>query len=159
MDLVIRAAFVYVFVYLVLRALGKRELGELSAFELVLLFVIGDLIQQSVTQNDTSITAAVLAISTITLLILIQSYVAFRWSRIRPVIEGEPAMIVDDGRILAETLRRERMTGDDVMESARRQGIGDLSDVRFAILEPDGKVSFITRGPVGRPDPDEGHVA
>ena len=159
MDLVIRAAFVYVFVYLVLRALGKRELGELSAFELVLLFVIGDLIQQSVTQNDTSITAAVLAISTITLLILIQSYVAFRWGRIRPVIEGEPAMIVHDGQMLAETLKRERMTSDDVMESARRQGIGDLSDVRFAILEPDGKVSFITRGAVGRPDPEEGHVA
>ena len=118
MDLVIRAAFVYVFVYLVLRALGKRELGELSAFELVLLFVIGDLIQQSVTQNDTSITAAVLAISTITLLILIQSYVVFRWGRTRPVIEGEPTMIVHDGRMLAETLKRERMTG------RRRHGVG-----------------------------------
>ena len=66
MDIVVRAAFVFLFIWLVLRALGKRELGELTAFELVLLFIIGDLVQQSITQNDTSLTAAVLAISTIT---------------------------------------------------------------------------------------------
>src|SRR3954462_9222867 len=98
MDLVIRAAFVFVFVWLVLRALGKRELGELTAFELVLLFIIGDLVQQSITQNDTSVTAAVLAISPIALLILVQSYVVFRWKRTRPVLEGEPVVIVHEGR-------------------------------------------------------------
>src|SRR5205814_8685564 len=110
MDVIVRAAVVYAFVSLVLRALGKRELGELTAFELVLLFIIGDLVQQSITQNDTSITAAILAISTIAMLILVQSYVVFRWRRTRGVLEGEPIVIVHDGRIIGPAIRRERMT-------------------------------------------------
>jgi len=143
MDIVIRAAFVFVFVWLVLRALGKRELGELTAFELVLLFVIGDLVQQSVTQNDTSITAAVLAISTISLLILVQSWVVFRFPRTRPAVDGSPVIVVHNGQLLHDVLRRERMAPDDVMESARKQGIGDLAELRVVVLEPDGKLAFI----------------
>ena len=90
MDIVIRAAIVYVFVYLVLRALGKRELAEMSAFELVLLFVVGDLVQQSITQDDKSITAAVLAISTIAIFIVVQSYLVFRFRPAQKVLESEP---------------------------------------------------------------------
>jgi hypothetical protein len=119
----------------VLRALGKRQLGELTAFELVLLFVIGDLVQQSITQNDTSITAAILAISTIALLILTQSYLVFRFRRTRPIVEGTPVMVVHDGRMLHDVMHRERMAPDDVMEAARQQGISDLAEVRFAILD------------------------
>jgi len=144
MDIVIRAAVIYIFVWLVLRGLGKRELGELTAFELVLLFIIGDLVQQSITQNDTSLTAAVLAISTISLLIVIQSYAVFRWQRSRRVLDGTPVVLVHEGRIVAAPLRRERMTPEDLRESARAQGIARLSDIRIAILENDGKVSFIT---------------
>ena len=144
MDVIIRAAVIYFFVWLVLRALGKRELGELTAFELVLLFIIGDLVQQSITQNDTSLTAAVLAISTIALLIVAESYVAFRSKRMRPVLEGVPVVLVHDGRVLDPPLRRERMTKEEVVEAARAQGIADLADIRFAILENDGKLSFIT---------------
>ena len=143
MDIVFRAAFIFFFVWLLLRALGKRELGELTAFELVLLFVIGDLVQQSITQQDTSVTAAVLAISTIALLILLESYVVFRWSRARPIIEGEPVVLVHNGELIRPTMRRERMTEDDVHEAARLQGIGDLAAVQIAILETGGKVSFI----------------
>jgi uncharacterized membrane protein YcaP (DUF421 family) len=143
-DVIVRAALVYVFVWLVLRALGKRELGELTAFELVLLFIIGDLVQQSITQDDTSITAAVLAISTISLLILLQSYAVFRWRRLRPALEGVPVVIVYNGSVLTEAIHRERMTEDDVLEAARKQGIDDLADVRIAVLETDGKLSFLT---------------
>jgi uncharacterized membrane protein YcaP (DUF421 family) len=144
MDIVIRAALVYLFVWLVLRALGKRELGELTAFELVLLFIIGDLVQQSITQGDTSLTAAVLAIGTITLLILTQSYVVFRWQRTRPVLEGVPVVVVLDGEIVEPAIRNQRMSTDDVLEAARAQGIADLADVQVAILENDGKLAFIT---------------
>ncbi len=144
MDVVIRAAVIYAFVWLVLRALGKRELGELTAFELVLLFIIGDLVQQSITQNDTSVTAAILAISTIALLIVIQSFSIFRWKALRPVIEGTPVVLVYEGRVMEPPLRRERMTVDDLKEAARAQGIADLADIKIAILENEGKVSFIT---------------
>src|SRR3954463_15662579 len=114
MQIVARAAGVYAFVWFVLRALGRRELGELTAFELVLLFVVGDLVQQSITANDTSITAAVLAISTITLLILIQSYVVFRWQRPRPLIEGTPMVIMSAGEPVMPVLRRQRMSVEDI---------------------------------------------
>jgi uncharacterized membrane protein YcaP (DUF421 family) len=159
MDIVVRAAVVYVFVYLVLRALGKRELGEISPFELVLLFIIGDLVQQSITQNDVSITAAILAISTITLLILVQSYVAFRWKKARPIVEGRPAVVLYHGRLLDQVMKRERMTDDEVRESARKQGIADLHDVRVAVLEIDGKLSFITNGQGTPQPPDDEHIA
>ena len=144
MDVVIRAAVVYFFVSLVLRALGKRELGELTAFELVLLFIIGDLVQQSITQTDTSITAAILAISTIAVLTVVQSFAVFRWKALRPVIEGTPVVLVYEGRAIQAPLRRERMTVDDLKEAARAQGIADIADIKIAILENEGKVSFIT---------------
>lgn len=146
MEIVIRAAVVYVFVNLVLRSLGKRELGELTAFELVLLFIIGDLVQQSITQNDTSITAALLAISTIALFIVVSSYVTFRWRRTRPVLEGTPVIVLYDGHIDDGALRRERMTREELVEAARRHGIADLGDVHLAVLETDGKLSFIAGG-------------
>src|SRR3954454_4766370 len=114
MDVVIRAAVIYVFVWLVLRGLGKRELGEITAFELVLLFIIGDLVQQSITQNDTSVTAAVLAISTITMLILAQSFATYRWKRVRPALEGSPVVLVYEGTIMRDALRQQRMTDEDV---------------------------------------------
>src|SRR5438128_6735233 len=107
MQIVIRAAVVYVFVSLVLRALGRRELGELTAFELVLLFVVGDLVQQSITADDTSVMAAVLAISTIAVLILLQSYVVFRWPRTRPLLEGSPVVVLVGGEPVKAVLRRE----------------------------------------------------
>jgi uncharacterized membrane protein YcaP (DUF421 family) len=156
-DVIVRAAVVYVFVSLVLRALGKRELGELTAFELVLLFVIGDLVQQSITQSDTSVTAAILAISTIALLILAQSYAVFRWKRTRSVLEGEPIVIVHQGRIVGPAIRRQRMTEEDIKESAREQGIADLSNVRVAILENHGKISFLTADGGGQPPSADEH--
>jgi uncharacterized membrane protein YcaP (DUF421 family) len=84
----------------------------------VLLFVVGDLVQQSITQTDTSVTAAVLAVGTIAILILVQSYLVFRWKRTRPVLEGTPLVIVHEGRVIRPAIRRQRMTEDDVKAGA-----------------------------------------
>jgi uncharacterized membrane protein YcaP (DUF421 family) len=146
-DVIVRAIVIYAFIWLVLRALGKRELGEMTAFELVLLFIIGDLVQQSITQDDKSLTAAVLAISTISLLIVVQSYAVFKWRRARPVLEGTPIVLIYDGQVIEEPLRRERMTMDDLREEARAHGIADLQDIRVGVLETGGKMSFITADP------------
>jgi uncharacterized membrane protein YcaP (DUF421 family) len=101
-------------------------------------------VQQSITQGDTSLTAAVLAIGTITLLILTQSYVVFRWQRSRSLLEGVPVVVVLGGEIVEPAIRNQRMSTDDVLEAARAQGIADLADVQVAILENDGKLAFIT---------------
>jgi uncharacterized membrane protein YcaP (DUF421 family) len=144
MELVLRTTVIFFFLWLVARATGKRVLSELSAFELLLLVTVGDLVQQGVTQEDMSLVGAMLAVGTLALLTTAFSYIGFRWRRVRPIIEGLPVVIVKDGRLLDEAMRIERLTEDDVKEEARQQGIADLSTVRLAVLEPDGKFSFVT---------------
>ena len=145
MEIMIRAAVIFTFLYLLMRALGKRELAELSAFELVLFVTIGDIVQQGVTQEDMSLTGAGLAVGTMAGLILLLSWLGFRFPRTRRPIDGVPAVVVRDGVVLRHVLKIERMTEDDVHEEARLQGIADLAEVRIAVLEPDGRFSFIKR--------------
>jgi uncharacterized membrane protein YcaP (DUF421 family) len=146
MEIMARSAIIFLFMFVLTRAMGKKELTELSAFELILLVTIGDLVQQGVTQEDMSLTGAMLAVGTIGALILILSYTGFRFTGTRPVIEGLPVVVVRDGDPVQEALRLERLTLDELIESARHQGIADLADVKIAILEPDGRFSFIKDG-------------
>ncbi|MEX0753604.1 MAG: YetF domain-containing protein [Actinomycetota bacterium] len=145
MEVVLRALVVYVFLILVMRALGKRELTGMTAFDLVLLIVMGDLVQQGITQEDMSLTGAFLAVGTIAVLLAAMSYLQFRWPRLRVTTEGSPVIVVRDGEPDLERIRTERLTIEDVNDAAREHGIGDLADVRFAVLEADGKFSFVKR--------------
>jgi uncharacterized membrane protein YcaP (DUF421 family) len=143
MELIIRATFLYFFLWLVARGTGKRELSELTAFELILLVTMGDLIQQGVTQEDMSIIGAFLAVGTLAFWILTFGYLGWKFPRFRPAIEGVPVVVVRDGKPLDEVLKLERLVLDEVCESARNQGIADLAQIRIGVLEPDGKFSFI----------------
>jgi uncharacterized membrane protein YcaP (DUF421 family) len=143
MEIIVRVSVIYFFLWMLTRALGKRELAEITAFELLLLMVVGDLIQQGVTQEDTSITGAILAVGTIGAWILVFSWLGWRLPVARKVIEGVPVVVVRDGRPIEPALRLERVTLDELLESARNQGIANLRDVDVAILEPSGKFSFL----------------
>lgn len=143
MDIVIRASVLFIFLWVVLRALGKRELGELTPFELVLLICMGDLIQQGVTQEDFSVTGAMLAVGTIALWILAISYTGFRSRNARSILEGLPAVVVHNGELDRQAMKMERLAEDELLDAAREQGIEQISDVRYGILEPDGEFSFI----------------
>jgi uncharacterized membrane protein YcaP (DUF421 family) len=145
MEIIIRTTVIYFFLWMLTRGLGKRELAEMAAFELLLLMVVGDLIQQGVTQEDTSITGAILAVGTIGAWILVFSWLSYRFRPARHLIEGVPVIVVRDGRPIEPALRLERVTLDEVLESARNQGIANLRDVQLAILEPSGKFSFLQR--------------
>jgi uncharacterized membrane protein YcaP (DUF421 family) len=142
-DIVARTVVVFFFILIVTRAVGRRELSSLEPFDLILLIVIGDLVQQGVTQSDYSLTGAVTVIATITLLTVTTSYLSFRFRRLRPVLEGEPLVLLEDGRPIERNMRRERITLDELHSAARQQQIGSLEGVRFAILETDGRISFI----------------
>jgi len=143
MEIVVRAMVMFAFLLVVTRAMGKKELTQLSAFELILLITMGDLIQQGVTQEDQSITGAMLAVSVLAVLIVALSFAEFRWIRTRPLIRGVPVVVLRDGRPLDEPMRIERLKLAELKEGAREQGIDDLAKVKVAILEPDGKLSFI----------------
>lgn len=145
MEIVLRATAVYVFLWLVARGVGKRELAELSAFELILLVTMGDLIQQGVTQEDMSVTGAFLAVGTLAFWIMVFAYLSFRFRGLRRGLEGVPAIVVRDGRPLDDVLRLERVSLDEVKEEARNQGIADLADVDIGVLEADGRFSFLRR--------------
>ena len=145
MDLVARTVVVFFFIFVVTRAVGRRELSSLEPFDLILLVVIGDLVQQGVTQSDYSLTGAVLIVGTLGLLTVAMSYLSFRFRRLRPVLEGEPLVLLEDGRPIERNLRRERVTLEELAAEARLQQIASIADVRFAVLETNGRISFITR--------------
>ncbi len=143
MDLVIRATVVFFFVFLVTRISGRRELGSMEPFDLILLVVLGDLVQQGITQSDNSVTGTFVVISTIALLSVLVSWLSFRSARIRLIAGGEPIVLVKDGELIEPNLRRERLTRADVEEEARQQQVASISDIRWAILERNGHISVI----------------
>jgi uncharacterized membrane protein YcaP (DUF421 family) len=145
MDIVLRAAFAFAFIFFLTRIVGRRELSSLEPFDLIMLIVLGDLVQQGVTQSDYSITGLVLAAGTIALLQVLVSYLNFRFRRLQPLLEGEPIVLVEDGRVLEQNLARERLTPDELLEQARRNQIGSFDQVRLAVLETSGQISFIPK--------------
>ena len=155
MEIVVRTVVIFFFILLLTRAMGRKELSELTAFELILLVTIGDLVQQGVTQEDQSLTGAILAVGTLGVLTVSLSYLSYRWRPIRRIIRGLAVVVVRDGRPLEEAMRIERLTIDDVIEGARQQGIDDLGKVKLAVLEPDGRFSFVQRDGEETGDSDE----
>jgi uncharacterized membrane protein YcaP (DUF421 family) len=145
MDIVLRAAFAFAFIFFLTRIAGRRELSSLEPFDLIMLIVLGDLVQQGVTQSDYSVTGLVLAAGTIALMQVLVSYLSFRFRRLQPVLNGEPIVIVEDGRVLERNLARERLTPDEVLEQARQNQIGSFDQIRLAVLETSGQISFITK--------------
>jgi uncharacterized membrane protein YcaP (DUF421 family) len=134
MDLVLRTIYVFFLILILTRAVGRRELSSMEPFDLILLVVIGDLVQQGVTQSDNSLTGTTTVIVTM----------SFRFARVRPVLEGKPTLLIADGELLERNLHRERMTVEEVRAEARQQSIGSLEEIRYAVLETNGRISFIT---------------
>ena len=145
MDIVIRGVIVFIFLYVLMRIVGRRELSSLEPFDLIVLIVLGDLVQQGVTQSDNSITGVILAIGTIAALQVGVSYANFRFPRLRPLLDGEPIVVFQDGKPVERTMRRERLTIDDIAEEARLQNIGALDEVAWAVMETSGQISFIKK--------------
>ena len=143
MDIVLRAVIIYLLVFVFTRALGRRELATLQPFDLILLIVIGDLIQSGVTQNDLSVTGVLIIVSTIGILQVAISYLGFRVRRLRPFLQGEPIVLIGNGQLIDRNLRRERLTVDDLAEKARISEIESLEDIKWAVLETNGDISFI----------------
>ena len=146
MDIAIRAIALFFFVLLLTRVLGKRELSSLEPFYLILLIVLGDAIQQGLTQDDYSVTGGIIAVSTLALLQVLTSFLSFRFSFLRPLLEGEPVVIVQDGKPIEKNLRRERLTLDEVAAEARQSAqIESLDKVKWAVVETNGTISFIEK--------------
>jgi uncharacterized membrane protein YcaP (DUF421 family) len=145
MDVALRATVAFFFILLLTRAVGRRELSSMEPFDLILLVVLGDLVQQGVTQSDYSVSGLMIAASTFALLAVAVSYASFKVKLLRPVLDGEPIVIVRDGKVIDANLRRERITREELMAAARLQQIGSLDEISWAVLETSGQISFLKR--------------
>jgi uncharacterized membrane protein YcaP (DUF421 family) len=145
MDIAVRGIALYLFIFLLTRVTGRRELSTLEPFDLVLLIVLGDAVQQGLTQDDYSVTGAVIAIATIATLQVGTSYVSFKFRSARRVLDGDPIVLVQDGSVIERNLRRERITVDELAEQARGHQITKIEDIQWAVFEPSGSISFIPK--------------
>jgi uncharacterized membrane protein YcaP (DUF421 family) len=143
MDIVLRASVMFAVMYLLLRLLGKRELGQMTPFELVTLVVLGDLMQQGVTQSDFSLVGASLAIATFAFWSVALSWLSYLFPRAERVLEGEALVLICNGELIQKNLRRDRITRSEIESEMRLAGIGSMKDVAWALLEPNGRMSFI----------------
>jgi uncharacterized membrane protein YcaP (DUF421 family) len=147
MEVVYRALFIFAFLWFITRVTGRATLGELSTFQLLLYVTMGDLVQQAVTQQDYSVTASVLAIGVFALLTALLSWLNVRYRRLRPLTHGAPVIVVDQGEPVVGNLRAEHVSMDDLMAAARNEGIERFSEIRLAVLETNGRISFFTADP------------
>jgi uncharacterized membrane protein YcaP (DUF421 family) len=145
MDIVGRGVVVFVFLYVLMRVMGRRELSSLEPFDLILLIILGDAVQQGLTQDDYSLTGAMLAVGTIGVLQIGISYVNYRFPKLHPWLDGQPLVVLQDGKPIEKNMRRERLTLDDLTEAARKQGIAKLDEVAWGVMETSGTISFIKR--------------
>ncbi len=154
MEIVVRAVVVFFFLWVITRITGRATLGELTTFELLLYVTMGDLVQQAITQQDFSTTSAFLAVGVFSLLTVALSYSSWKWPRLRPLINGSPVLIVQDGRLLLDAMARQRLSFTDLAAAARQQGIRAISHIEVAVLESDGRISFFSdaSGESGAPE-------
>ena len=155
MEIVIRASVMFLVVYGLLRLMGKRELGQLAPFELVTLIVLGDLIQQGVTHQDFSLTGATLAILTFAAWSLAFNALSHSSTRFRHALEGTPVVLMHDGAMIERNLDHEGVDRDELSAEMRLAGISPPDQIAWAILEPQGRISFIRKDDAD-PDPRGG---
>ena len=157
-EVVLRTAIVYLFIVFVLRISGKREVGQMSVLELIVILVISDAVQNSMVGENTTLWGGLVAVLTLLALDYALKAVSRRSKRVREAIEGEPRLIIRDGRLLQHAIDREGLDMEEVRAAVRSHGVADIKDVRIAVLETDGSISVIPREDVptsNRPPEDD----
>ncbi|KAB0507203.1 MULTISPECIES: DUF421 domain-containing protein [Pseudomonas] len=148
MDSVLRAAVMYLALMVLFKIAGRRSLAELTTFDFVLLMIIGEATQQALLGNDFSLTNSILVIITLIAIDVGLSLLKQRSQWVQRLIDGGPTIIVENGKLLHKRLRHARLVEADVMEAARSsQGIETLEQIKFAIIERNGKISVIAQEP------------
>jgi uncharacterized membrane protein YcaP (DUF421 family) len=151
-EIVLRTAIVYLFLVAVIRLSGRREVGQISVPELVLILIISNAVQNAMVGENTSVAAGIVAVITLLLLDRALDFLIGRSRRFRRIVEGEPRLLARDGRILTRALRDAKVRPEDLRAAVRAAGLISVDDVRLAVLETDGSISII---PMSNP-PDGG---
>jgi uncharacterized membrane protein YcaP (DUF421 family) len=149
MEIVIRIALIYVFLLIALRLMGKREFGQLSPFELVTLLLIPEILTEALHKGEASLTAAFIGVSTLLALVFITSALAYRNRVFGRLTEGVPVVLVQHGSLVADSMNHERIAPQEILSEMHKAGLERLEQVKWGVLEPDGKLSFVPWEPPG----------
>lgn len=144
-DIVLRTTIVYLFLIAILRLTGKREVGEMSILDLVLILIIANGVQNAMVGQNTTLWAGLVAVLTLLGLDFGLKALTARSTRFRRAVEGEPRLLVRDGQILQKALRQEGVSQDELRAAVRSHGVERVEDVRLAVLETDGTISVIAK--------------
>lgn len=144
-ELIARAAIVYVFLLGILRLTGKRQVGQLAPFDLVLLLVISNTVQNAMNAGDNSVTAGLLLATAVIAINYLVAIATYKSKRIEALVEGEPQVLIHDGRLNTRALERERLTRHELMAALREAGCVTIDEVQAAILENNGHISVVPR--------------
>jgi uncharacterized membrane protein YcaP (DUF421 family) len=145
-SIVLRTAAVYLVILIGLRLAGKREIGQMTVFDLVVLLLLANAVQNAMVGPDTSLTGGVLAAVVLLALNTIVARLRLRWPRLRRLVEGTPTLLVLHGEAIPAHMRREGVDQETLEAALREHGVADLNDVEMAVLEIDGSISVV---PVG----------
>lgn len=143
METVIRVAVIYLVILVGMRLLGKREFSQLSPLELVTLLMIPEIVSQSMIGEDFSVTNGVIGLTTLFSIVFITSLLKHKSQKIEKAIEGQPSLLIAHGKPIEENLNRERLTPDEVFSEMHKTGLDRLEQVKWAILETDGKIAIV----------------
>jgi len=145
LEKIVRAAAVYFFLLVALRLTGKRQLGQMSSFDLVVLLMISNVVQNAMIGNDNSLTGGFIGAATVLVLNYGVARLVVSRKSFERLIEGAPTLLIHNGKVIEQNLRRELLTRDELMAALRRQGILALEDVRVALLEETGAITAVKR--------------
>ena len=146
LDLIIRGTVVYFVLFALLRFIGKKHVGELSPFDLVVLLVISETVDGSLIGDDHSLTGGLISAATFVVIVQIVGYLTWRFRGLEKFVDGVPRILVRHGHVCNDSLRDEQVTRSELIEALRREGHSSLANVRFAILETDGKITIAGKG-------------
>jgi uncharacterized membrane protein YcaP (DUF421 family) len=151
MDTVWRVVVIYAFLIIALRTMGKRDIGQLAPFDLVILLLIPELVSQAMVGEDFSLINGIVGVTTLLSLVFLTSVAAFLNKGAARIIEGQPSILVQHGRLVPENMNRERVAPEEVVAQMRQAGLDRMAQVKWGILETDGKISFVSWEPGGAP--------
>ncbi|MCZ2111123.1 MAG: DUF421 domain-containing protein [Dehalococcoidia bacterium] len=144
-EILIRTGVVYVAVLFGLRASGKRQIGQMTPFDLVLILLIANAVQNAMVGPDASLVGGLLAAAVLLLANWAVSVIRHRSAHFRDVVEGEPALLISDGTLLQREIDRQEIDRTELEEAIREHGIASIDDVKMAVLEVDGTISIVPR--------------
>jgi uncharacterized membrane protein YcaP (DUF421 family) len=146
-EKILRSVVVYLFILLAFRFTGKRQVGQLTPFDLIVLLIISNVVQNALIGNDNSLGGGILGAATILVLNFLVVDLTFRFKPARRLLEGEPTLLVHNGRVLRHNMDREKIAQEDLLSALRQNGVADVEKVRFAVLEENGQISVIPKNP------------